>query len=63
MTSLLQKDNFHSNNETQKAFDSLKRAMTQALVLALPDFSSPFTIETDASGMAMGVVQTQHGHP
>lgn len=37
--------------------------MTQAPVLALPDFSVPFTLETRSSGLAMGVVLMQHGHP
>jgi len=37
--------------------------MTQALVLALPDFSVPFTLETRSSGLTMGAVLMQHGHP
>ena len=37
--------------------------MTQAPVLALPDFSVPFTLETRSSGLDMGVVLMQHGHP
>jgi len=37
--------------------------MTEALVLALPDFTVPFQLETDASGSAMGVVLMQHDHP
>ena len=34
-----------------------------APVLALPDFTLPFALETDASNYAMGVVLHQHGHP
>lgn len=37
--------------------------MTSALVLALPNFNEPFTIETDASGSTMGAVLMQQGHP
>lgn len=63
LTTLLQKDNFHWNDDASAAFIRLKEAMTQAPVLALPDFTTPFTVETDASGLVMGAVLTQHGHP
>lgn len=32
-------------------------------VLALPDFTQPFTVETDVSSTGMGVVLQQNGHP
>lgn len=55
----LRKDAFHWTSEAEAAFQQLKQAMTETPVLALPNFSKPFIIETDALGIGLGVVLTQ----
>ncbi|GBG62902.1 hypothetical protein CBR_g34274 [Chara braunii] len=43
----------------ENAFRSLKRLVTSAPVLHLPDYSRPFIVTTDASDFATGVVLSQ----
>jgi len=50
-------------SEHQRAFQTLQQALSSAPIFALPDFSVPFCIESDASGVGIGEVLLQKGHP
>jgi len=64
LTDLLRKGAVYVwTNSQDKAFSALKHALITAPVLALPDFSHPFAMETDASGTGIGAVLMQGDHP
>ena len=63
LSNLLRKGNFSSGQELEEAFKKLKEAMSRVLVLGLLDFSKSFVLETDASGIGIGVVLMWGGRP
>lgn len=63
LTKQLKKDSYGWNDEALMAFESLKKAMTEAPVLSLPDFTKVFFVETDASNAGLGVVLLKEKHP
>ncbi|MCI29691.1 enzymatic polyprotein, partial [Trifolium medium] len=57
------KESFHWDDAATCAFNKLKTAVSTAPVLALPNFTQPFVLETDASNTGIGAVLSQSGHP
>ena len=45
--------------QCEQAFDDLKQRLTSAPILALPDFSNQFVLDTDASDVGIGAVLSQ----
>ncbi|GFX44028.1 retrovirus-related Pol polyprotein from transposon 17.6 [Trichonephila clavipes] len=54
---------FNWSTEAQDAFNKLKRALTEAPVLQLPNFQEQFNLFTDASGVGIGAVLSQNHRP
>ncbi|CAL8998775.1 unnamed protein product [Prunus brigantina] len=61
LTKVNQKFEWSRNHE--ESFQLLKRKITEAPVLALPNLQKPFEVEADASNYAMGAVLFQDGKP
>ena len=54
---------FKWEEKQEKAFVALKHELTNAPILALPNFAKSIEIECDASNVGIGVVLMQEGHP
>ncbi|GFW76570.1 retrovirus-related Pol polyprotein from transposon 17.6 [Trichonephila clavipes] len=54
---------FNWSTEAQDSFDKIKRALTEAPVLHLPNFTDQFNLFTDASGVGIGAVFNQNNRP
>lgn len=50
---------FKIGPEQQEAVNQIKQALTSSPVLRFPDFSKPFILQTDASGLCLGSVLLQ----
>jgi hypothetical protein len=63
LTKLLQQKSFLWTAEAETSFSTLKQTMVTTPVLALPDLSEPFEVETDACAVGIGVVLMQNHRP
>ncbi|XP_074362816.1 putative mitochondrial protein AtMg00860 [Apium graveolens] len=63
LTEQLKKNSFGWTSMAMTYFDTLKQAMVSPLILALPNFTKQFILETDASGFGVGVVLMQDSKP
>jgi hypothetical protein len=63
MTELLEKDKkFKWTPAYEASFQELKKQLTTALKLVLPDMEKPFSIYCDASSQGLRCVLMQDGH-
>jgi hypothetical protein len=63
LTALLRKESFRWNDDAERVFGALQRALTTAPVLQLPNFKRAFIVECDASGSGFGVQQASCATP
>jgi hypothetical protein len=63
MTELLEKDKkFEWTSACEASFQELKKRLTTAPILVMPNMEKPFSIYCDASSQGLGCVLMQDGH-
>jgi hypothetical protein len=63
MTELLKKDKkFEWTSACEASFQELKKRLTTAPILVMPDMEKPFSIYCDVFGQGLGCVLIQDGH-
>ena len=55
------KKEFKWTHGADKSFETLKQEVAKLPILVFPDFNKVFQVECDASGSAIGVVDSQEG--
>lgn len=63
ITNCMKKGEFKWSKATAIAFTEIKEKMTQAPILQFPNCSKLFEVFCDASGIGIGSVLSQEGHP
>ena len=63
MTEVIKGNTFELNEQANQAFEEIKKRLTSAPILALPNFSKVFKVECDASEVGIGVVLSQEKWP